>query len=68
MIKMNGSWFENMGIAILSSYVEPLDYDKAKRIVPYGSDEAKVIIQRVKDAEKHHVMLMRKRQRSYQDD
>ena len=65
MVKMNGSWFENMGSAILSSYVEPFDIDKAKRIVPYGSDEAKAIIQRVKEAEKRHVMLMRKRQRSF---
>lgn len=68
MVKINGSWFENMGSAILSSYVEPFDIDKAKRIVPHGSDEAKVIIQRVKDSEKHHVILTRKRQRSYQDD
>lgn len=67
MIKMNGSWFENMGSAILSNYAEPFDIDKANRIVPYGSDEARVIIQRVRDAEKRHVELMRKRQRSYHD-
>ena len=67
MVKMNGSWFENMGSALLSGYVESFDIDKAKRIVPHGSDEARAIIQRVKDAEKRHVELMRKRQRSYDD-
>ena len=67
MVKLNGSWHENMGSALLSGYVESFDIDKAKRIVSYGSDEARAIIQRVRDAEKRHVELMRKRQRSYQD-
>ncbi len=67
MVKINGSWFENMGSALLSGYVEAFDIDKERRVIPHGSPEARVIIQRVKDAEKRHVELMRKRQRSYDD-
>ena len=67
MVKINGSWFENMGSAILSSYVEAFDIDKERRAIPHGSTEARAIIQRVKEAEKRHIMLMRKRQRSYDD-
>ena len=67
MVKLNGSWHENMGSALLSGYVEAFDIDKERRVIPHGSPEARVIIQRVKEAEKRHIMLMRKRQGSYDD-